>query len=327
MQVYTTVGGGSLAEVVAQARHLEATGVTGVLATDHLFMTGGSSRQDAARPPEPLTLLAAIAASTQRLTVGTIVSNAGLLHPALLVRQFAQIAQLVGGERVLAGLGAGWNREEFDALGKRMPPHAERVKRLEEAAHLARQLFDHGFATLEGEQVIARDLPLAPLPATPPRLLVGGGSDRLLEIAGRYADVLDLNGSARSSQVRGQDLRQADRQRRLSTTVADLERSIEVVRQAARDAGRPEGAVAFTVLVGSVAACRAADVAQESAAICAAAGLSPRDLSDCPYVLVGEPAQMVDKLAGMQARLGIGGVIMAASHADWFCQEVLGRPS
>ena len=51
-----------------------------------------------------------------------------------------------------------------------------------------RQLFDHGIASLEGSQVIARDLPLSPAVTVPPRLLLGGGSDRVLDIAGRYAD-------------------------------------------------------------------------------------------------------------------------------------------
>src|SRR4051812_29292369 len=148
-------------------------------------------------------MLTTIAALSTRLRVGTIVSNIGFLHPALVLRQFAQMAVFFGGERIIAGLGAGWGRDEFKALGMRMPPHHARVDRLEEAASLARQLFDAGVANLEGEHVVARDLPMAPRPTVPPRLLLGGGSDRLLDIAGRYADMLDLSGTSRRAPLPG----------------------------------------------------------------------------------------------------------------------------
>ena len=174
MQIYVILKTSTLADLARDVRRLEDLGVTGVLLTDHLFMDGpGRPRSETQRPNEPMTVLAAVAALSDRLNVGTIVSNIGLLHPALVLRQFAQIAALVGGERVLAGLGAGWNRTEFEALGFRMPKHAERLDRLEQAAALARQLFDNGTANLEGSQVIAHDLPLSPVvPGIPPRILL-----------------------------------------------------------------------------------------------------------------------------------------------------------
>jgi len=61
------------------------------------------------------------------------------------------------------------------------------MDRLEEVLRLARTLYDRGLVSADGPHVVARDLPLSPVPATPPRLLVGGGSDRVLRMAGRYA--------------------------------------------------------------------------------------------------------------------------------------------
>jgi alkanesulfonate monooxygenase SsuD/methylene tetrahydromethanopterin reductase-like flavin-dependent oxidoreductase (luciferase family) len=326
MKVFVTYRGGSLEDLRDRARLLEALGVTGVLVGDHLFGAGPGPRKDARRPPEPLTTLATIAALSDRLHVGTIVSNVGFLHPALVLRQFANLAALFGGERVLAGIGAGWSREEFEAIGLRMPGFRSRMDRLEEAAALARQLFDHGIASLEGSHVVARGLLLSPAVTVPPRLLLGGGSDRLLDIAGRYADALDLNGSSRRSAVSGSDLPAADARRRLSTTVADLEASVERVRGASRAAGRPVDAVSLSVLLGYVEFCASAEVPNATARIAATAGLSTETLDECPYALIGEPQRMADLLTERRERLGLDTVILAGSiDPRPFCEQVLPR--
>lgn len=325
MKAYVTLRTASLPELRERVRWLEGLGVTGVLLSDHLFIRRpGTSRSEARRSLEPMTTLATVATLSDRLHVGTIVSNLSFLHPALVLRQFAQLAALFGGERVLAGIGAGWNRDEFEAIGMDMPGFRERMDRFEEAAYLARQLFDHGIASVEGSQVVARDLPLSPQPAVPPRILVGGGSDRLLDIAGRYADMLDLNGSSRSGKVAGADLPGADARRRLSTTVADLETSVRRVRQASEAAGRPSNVVSLSVLIGWVEFCDAAQVPNVAARICAAAGLPPGSLEDCPYVLLGEPRQMVEALEQRRERFGLDSVVlMSAIDPQRFCDDVL----
>jgi alkanesulfonate monooxygenase SsuD/methylene tetrahydromethanopterin reductase-like flavin-dependent oxidoreductase (luciferase family) len=326
MKVFVTYRGGSLADLRERVRMLEALGVTGVLVGDHLFGAGPGPRKEARRPPEPLTTLATIAAISDRLQVGTIVSNVGFLHPALVLRQFANLAALFGGERVLAGIGGGWSREEFEAIGLPMPGFRSRMDRLDEAAALARQLFDHGMASLEGSQVIARELPLSPAVVVPPRLLLGGGSDRLLDIAGRYADALDLNGSSRRGAVSGPDLPGADARRRLSTTVADLEASTERVRAASRAAGRPVDAVSFSVLIGYMEGCTSSEVASVTARIATSAGLSTESLDACPYALIGEPQRMADLLTERRERLGLDMVILAGSiDPRPFCEQVLPR--
>ncbi len=98
---------------------LEDAGATGVTVSDHLFHTrDGVPRRDGVDPgPDPLTTLAAVAVLSDRLELQTGVVNAAWIHPALLLRQFTQLAVLAGGVRVTAGLGAGWSTEEFAALG------------------------------------------------------------------------------------------------------------------------------------------------------------------------------------------------------------------
>ncbi len=323
LEVYGRLRGGSARTLREEVREWEDLGVTGVLVSDHLFGTATGSRREADRPPEPLTLLAATGALSDRLHVGTIVSNASLLHPALLLRQFAELAVLLGGDRVLAGIGAGWNRPEFEALGMRMPSFGERMERLEEAAALARQLFDDGYANLKGKHVVARDLPFAPSPEVPPRLMLGGGSRRLLEIAGRYADALDLNGSPQAGKVSGPDLRTADKRRRLSTTVADLEGSAEVVRQASLQAGRPADAVGRSIMLTEIVFCAESEVSQNEEVLWAAAGLPSRSLDDCPYAAIGPPERMARLVQERRARLALSRLFVSGPQVERFCREVL----
>src|SRR5207244_9182320 len=140
----------------------------------------------------------------------------------------------------------------------------------------------HGIASMEGSQVVARELLLSPAVTVPPRLLLGGGSDRLLDIAGRYADALDINGSSQRSAVSGPDLPGADARRRLSTTIADLEASVQRVRASSRAAGRAVDAVSLSVLIGYVEFCTSAQAANATARIAATAGLSTETLDECP---------------------------------------------
>jgi alkanesulfonate monooxygenase SsuD/methylene tetrahydromethanopterin reductase-like flavin-dependent oxidoreductase (luciferase family) len=266
---------------------------------------------------------------SDRLTVGTSVSTIGFLHPGLVLRQFAQLAVLHGGERVYAGLGAGWNREEFEALGMDMPPFSTRMDRLEEAARLARELFDHGIASQEGSQVVARELPLSPLPQTPPRLLLGGGSDRLLEIAGRYADALDLNGTSQAGKLQGPNLPQSDQQRRMSTTVAGLETSVKRVREVARAAGRNAQPVRMSVLINHIIFCTESERAVEANRIRASNGMPPGSLDQCPYVLIGEAERMRDTVREWQQRLDLKALLLMSAlpreTAERFLREVIAR--
>lgn len=157
-EVAATASRQELREVVAR---LEDAGADGVGVSDHLFTTtDGRPRRDGTTPGcDPLTTLAAVAGMSGRLELQTVVMNTAWIHPALLLRQFGQLAVLIGGERVTAGLGAGWSTEEFAALGQELPPFRARMDRLEEVLRLARTLYDEGTVTLEGRSVVARDLP------------------------------------------------------------------------------------------------------------------------------------------------------------------------
>jgi alkanesulfonate monooxygenase SsuD/methylene tetrahydromethanopterin reductase-like flavin-dependent oxidoreductase (luciferase family) len=240
--------------------------------------------------------------------------NAAWIHPALLLRQFNQLAVLVGGERVTAGLGAGWSTEEFAALGLDLPRFRPRMDRLEEVLQLSRTLYDHGHATFEGRTVVARVLPLSPLSDVPPLLLVGGGSDRVLGMAGRYADLLDLHGDPRHGRVAGATMAEAaagDVRRRALTTVEDLASRIQLVRDAATEAVRPRDAVGVQTQIWFAIDGSIADVRAAEARLCGTwAGIPQQRLDRSPYLLLGRP--------------GLERISLKEDGVDpvWFCREV-----
>jgi alkanesulfonate monooxygenase SsuD/methylene tetrahydromethanopterin reductase-like flavin-dependent oxidoreductase (luciferase family) len=301
------------ANAAGTARELQALGVSGVVQGDHPLVPE-APLPIGAMAADCLTTLTTIAAHATDLKVASLVANIGLLHPYLTLRKFAHLALLHGGERVYAGLGAGWAARDFESLGMEMPPNRDRLDRLEESVRLARELFDTGAASFHGDHVVARELPLAPSPPVPPRLLLGGGSPRLLRLAGRYADHADL---APPTGVRADNVFQ----QKLMTKVEDVARAAQAVRDSSLAAARP--APTTSVLVSHVVFCAAAEVQAEQQALCKNVGIAPRSLDHCPYVLIGEPSRMAAAVTAWRERIGLAWIILPSDAVGRFCTDVV----
>ena len=302
----------------------EALGVTGVLVPDHFFFARDSERTVETVQPDPFIVISAVAAMSASLKVGTIVANTSLVHPAWIVRHLAELAFLYGGDRVIVGLGAGWNGEEFDALGMEMPSHRERTQRLEEALELAKQCFQNGTATLAGKTVTVRDLPMAIGKDGPPRILVGGGSDALLECAARYADHVDLNGSSRRMKLGRARVSRREGVRRLTTTVDDLEASVDRLNELLDLAEREASSVKHSVLVDTVEFCDRVDVVRRQEALKIRRGVGDVRVDQCPYVLIGTSDDVLEALAERKRRLGLSAaLVFDGPHLDVLMSEVV----
>jgi alkanesulfonate monooxygenase SsuD/methylene tetrahydromethanopterin reductase-like flavin-dependent oxidoreductase (luciferase family) len=293
-----------------RVRHWEALGVAGVLIPDHLFISGGPEVASGSNHPDPIVVLGAIGALSPTLLIGTIVANVSFAHPALTLRHFAQLATLFGGDRVLMGLGAGWNCEEYNALGLSMPRHADRIQLLEQTLRLGRSLFSAGVATIEAPGLIVCDLRLSPRPEVAPRFLVGGGSDRFLRLAGAFADWVDLNGSSRRLHLGRKSPAVQDAVRRLTTTVSDLEESVRLLAMSAIEAGRSVSDIRHSVLIDTIEFCPVSEVGERENGLRRARLAPESDVHQCPYVLIGPPARMRDLLAERSERLGLSAVIV-----------------
>lgn len=135
---------------------------------------------------EAWSLLAALAAATERIRLGTLVLGGGFRNPALLAKMADTVDEISGGRLVL-GIGAGWNEAEYRAFGY---PYDHRVSRFEEAIQIIAGLLRTGRADFHGRYYRADDaelLPRGPRPGGPP-IMVGTLSPRMMRIAARYAD-------------------------------------------------------------------------------------------------------------------------------------------
>src|SRR5262245_13699045 len=139
---------------------------------------------------EAWTQLAAVAAVTSRVELGTLVTPPFFRNPAVLAKQVATLDQIAGG-RTIVGLGAGWFATEFEAYGCTFPSSArDRLRALEESAEVMKRLWTEERVTFAGQFVRVEDALCEPKPVRRPPILIGGGGERvLMRIAARHADI------------------------------------------------------------------------------------------------------------------------------------------
>ncbi len=131
----------------------------------------------------------ALALTTERVRVGSLVYCVGYRHPAVLANAITTIDHLSGGRAEL-GLGAGWAVNEYEAYGIRFAPAGERLDLLEESLQAIRGLLTQDRTDFQGEHVTLTDAACDPKPVQErlPIWVGGGGEKRTLRLAARYAD-------------------------------------------------------------------------------------------------------------------------------------------
>jgi probable F420-dependent oxidoreductase len=169
-------------ELVSMTRRAEAAGFDSVWVGDH-YLYRGDGRPERG-PWEAWTTLAALAAVTERVTLGPLVACAGFHAPAVLAKTAVTVDEISGG-RLTFGIGAGWNRTEFDAFGV---PYDRRASRFEEAFEVIRRLLAGEHVTFDGEFVAVQDAVLLPAPERRVPLMVGSTGERVLRAALPHAD-------------------------------------------------------------------------------------------------------------------------------------------
>jgi probable F420-dependent oxidoreductase len=282
------------AELTSVAREAEAVGCAAFVLPDHLMSY------------DPIVPLAMVAAATERLRVGNFVLNVCLRHPAVLAQELATLDALSGG-RLEVGLGAGWNKPEFDAIGIPFEPVGVRIKRLSETIAVLKGCFADGPFSFSGEYYTITEHDGAPKPAQRPHppIFLGGGGKRLLTLAAREAQIVGL----------APRLVQGERPRldAWSLTAAATEEKIGWIREAAGE--RFDELEINTYATGGptvvtndprAEATRRADRIREQTGV----ELSVEEILDSPHVFIGSVKDLTRKFVELRERFGISSFLI-----------------
>ncbi|MBW2501142.1 MAG: TIGR03560 family F420-dependent LLM class oxidoreductase [Deltaproteobacteria bacterium] len=182
------LGSGSWDFLLDMCRRAEDQGFDTYYVADHLNPVSG--RDPYGECVEAWTMLAALAAATKRIRLGTMVTGATYRHPAVLAKM-ATMVDIVSGGRLEFGIGTGWSRGDHDPFGIPFPPFADRVAALDEQLAATKLLWTERNTTFSGKYVSMKDAAHEPKPCQKPHppILIGGSSDRTLRVAARHADI------------------------------------------------------------------------------------------------------------------------------------------
>lgn len=242
----------------------------------------------------PLIPLATAAEASARLRLGIMVLNNDFHHPALLARDVATLDLLSDG-RVELGIGAGHSRPEYDRAGITFDTAATRVDRLEEAVVVLRRLLAGEAVTVRGEHYTLEDERCEPRPLQPQiPLLIGGAGRRVHRIAARHADAVGFTGLGRVHD----DGQGAEPTR---FVVPCVDEDVEAVRTAASDRLAD---LEMQVLVQAVAITDDRLGAAEKISRSHLPSLTPEQIVDTPYLMVGSHRALIEKLLEHRERWG-----------------------
>lgn len=169
-------------KLLESARIVEALGYSTYGLADHFV-----------RPFAPLIAGQAVADATTELRITQTVLAQDFRHPAVLAKELATLDVLSQG-RLQVGLGAGWLRQEYEDASIPFESASVRIQRLEETAIILKGLFDEEPISFEGEHYRIHAVHGVPRPAQRPRppIMIGGGGKKVLSVAARQADIVQL---------------------------------------------------------------------------------------------------------------------------------------
>jgi F420-dependent oxidoreductase-like protein len=209
------------------ARVAEQAGFSTFTVMDHYFQMEYTG--SAAEPMlEAYTTLGYVAASTERMTLGVLVTGVPYRHPGLLAKIVTTLDVLSGG-RARLGIGASWYEREQRGLGVPVVPVAERFERLEETLKICLQMWSDDDGPFHGKHYQLAETLCVPPPLSrphPPILVGGGGERKTLRLAARYADACNV----------------------FATSPEDVAHKLDVLRAHCDAEGRDYDAIAKTLL-------------------------------------------------------------------------------
>jgi probable F420-dependent oxidoreductase len=275
----------------ARLQRIEALGYASVFWPDHFSPQW-----------EPVAALAAAAAVTRRIAVGSLVYDVDYRHPVVLAKAAATIQVLSGGRHEF-GIGAGWMETDYREAGMPYDRPGVRIARLEEALQVIRSMWKNDRTSFQGTHYRIEGMARAaemPASMAAPKILIGGGGKRVLSLAGRHADIVGINPKIVAGRV-------------LPETPADLapervREKVGWVRDAARAAGRNPDDIEFQALVFVVAITDDPKGLRE--ALAKGSGMSVEQVADAPLFITGSASEIRDRLMKRREETGISYVVI-----------------
>jgi probable F420-dependent oxidoreductase len=285
-----------------QARRAEELGFSTFSLADHVIGPGpaltptGHPVQTVAAIPA----MAVAAEATSTIRIGSRVLCVDYRNPVMLAKELATLDFFSNG-RLEIGLGAGWLENEYDAIGVPFEAAGVRLDRLEETIELLRASGAEGQQDQTGRHVHAVGFEAVPKPVQRPMppLMIGGGSKRVLGIAGREADIVSLNFDNSTGRLGAEGIQ--------SSTAELTDQKIEWIRAAAGerfDAIELEIGAYFTVVTSNP------EVVAKMAGMF---GMTPETFAEHPHALIGSVESICEQLEARRERYGISYVTFGAS--------------
>jgi probable F420-dependent oxidoreductase len=280
-----------------QARRAEDLGYSALLMSDHF----GDQLA-------PVPALAAVAAATSTLRLGSLVFGNDYRHPFVLAKEAATLDVLSEGRFELS-LGAGWMKTDYEEAGLTYDTPRVRVERFEEAVQVMQGLLrTDGPFTFDGTYYQVHQHTLLPRPVQQPGppLIIGGGGKRVLSFAARHADIVSINVNLRQGTGGAE-----------TAPNASPERTREKVAWVKEAAGARFDDLELNALIGFVMITD--DATGMAKAMAPHFGISPDDALHIPLALLGTTDEMIEELQWRREEYGIS---YWSIEAD--CWEALG---
>jgi probable F420-dependent oxidoreductase len=246
----------------------------------------------------PMIALTLAAEATTTLKVGTLVLDNDFRHPVVLAMEAATL-DVVSGGRFEFGLGAGWMTTDYQQSGIPMEKPSVRIAKMAESLKIMRSMWTTGRATLAGEYYNVTEAIGTPNPVTPggPPIVIGGGSKRILTLAGQQADIVSVVPSLAAGVI-GPDM----------AAGAVIEKYAERVAWAREAAGARADQLEFQCWTAVVQV--VPNAAELLINLAPAFGLTPEQLAAAPLGLIGTTDEIIEVLQQRREELGFSYIVL-----------------
>jgi probable F420-dependent oxidoreductase len=258
----------------------------------------------------PMVGISFAAAVTERLRIGMLVLGNDYKHPAVVAKEAATVDLLSDG-RLEFGLGAGWQQTDYDAVGLPYDSAGARVERLAEAVEIVKGAWADGPFDFDGSHYTIRAYDGAPKPVQQPHppILLGGGAKKMLQLAGRVADIVGINPNLRRGAVTDDAVK--------STVVEATQQKLDWVREGAGDRFDD-----IELQIRYFFAAITDDPLGLAGAVAPGFGLSPEEALDSAIALVGTVDDVCDRLVARREQWGVSYIVLGDDNFEAFAPVV-----